>query len=315
MRIAGTLAVSLSVLSLAFGLSSETRMLCSGFLPPNDMKIYVGDLAAKGIDEAAFHLVLDRAEAFYAPVFAAKGAKLVVNRKWTDPTVNASAYQSGKNWHINMYGGLARHKTVTADGFMLVVCHEIGHHLGGYPKSGWATNEGGSDYYGTLKCMRSLLPIEPSAQVDTLVKDSCALAFSETADRIRCENGTMAGVSVSGLLAELGGSKQPSLTTPDMTVVSRTNNSHPKAQCRLDTYYQAALCPKPVSEELSNTEPDPGACTTAAGYNQGVRPLCWFKPPASVVEAPLASQLDSIDEAVLRGRLNAMEHALSGRGI
>jgi hypothetical protein len=33
-----------------------------------------------------------------------------------------------------MFGGLARHELVTDDGFMMVVCHETGHHLGGAPR-------------------------------------------------------------------------------------------------------------------------------------------------------------------------------------
>lgn len=73
---------------------------------------------------------------------------------------NASAQRMGSTWVVNMYGGLARHNEITIDGFALVLCHEIGHHLGGAPKYGgfntWGTNEGGSDYFATLKCLRRI---------------------------------------------------------------------------------------------------------------------------------------------------------------
>lgn len=266
-------------------------VLCAGFLPPNDMKIPVGDVNARGIDEAAFNRVLDRVEAYYKPVIAAKGAALVVNRLWENPTVNASAQQTGKTWAINMYGGLARHKAVTPDGFALVACHEIGHHIGGYPKiadwNKWATNEGGSDYFATLKCLRRVLPPAAAESVDPLAKAACASAWSQAADRRLCESGVMAGVSVSSLLAELGGAKQPSLATPDPSVVERTNDRHPAAQCRLDTYLAGAVCGRSADDELSDTQPISGACTADG---PGTRPLCWFKPPAILqLEARLAA--------------------------
>ena len=296
----------LAVVLMVAGQVPQRRLLCPGFLPPNNMMIPVGQ--GKGIDEVSFNQVLDRAEAFYKPVFAARGATLVVNRLWSDPTVNASANQSGMKWHINMYGGLARHKAVTADGFALVVCHEIGHHIGGYPKKSWATNEGGADYYATLKCMRSLLNQTAVAAVDPLAKAGCAVSFPEGAERDLCESGTMAGISVSSLLAELGGRPQPSLATPDITVVTRTNDAHPAAQCRLDTYFQGAVCVKPVSEPLSETQPGPGACTTADGFQTGVRPLCWFKPPAPALLSPVAAK-------AIGQSLETLEQTLSGNGI
>ena len=78
--------------------------------------------------------------------------------------MNAFAKQGASTWEVHMYGGLARHQAVTADGFALVVCHELGHHLGGAPQKvdwfgrlRWASNEGQADYWGTAKCFRKLL--------------------------------------------------------------------------------------------------------------------------------------------------------------
>src|SRR5579863_10079802 len=71
------------------------------FLPKNNMKIPVGDVRAKGIDEATFNSVMDRIEQVYGPIIAQHGGQLVVNRLWTDDTVNASAEQQGDQWIIN----------------------------------------------------------------------------------------------------------------------------------------------------------------------------------------------------------------------
>jgi len=72
----------------------------------------------------------------------------------------------------------------------------------------------------------------------------------------------------------------PAFDTPDPNVVAETDDSHPATQCRLDTYLQGALCTKPVSEAFSDEDPAPGACTRSQGYAVGMRPLCWYKPPA-----------------------------------
>lgn len=317
------LAAAVSSLLVAFFVWRPGNIiLCDGFLPPNDMKIPVGDVRAKGIDEASFNAVLDRAQEIYGPIIAAKGGTLVINRNWSDPTVNAYANQSGDTWHIHMFGGLARHEAVTKDGFALVACHELGHHIGGFPKySGmsWATNEGGADYYSTLKCLRRLLPAAAQAPVDPVAKAGCAAHYPEGEGRNRCESGTMAGVSVSALLAELGGDPKPGLSTPDPAVVSDTYDSHPAAQCRLDTYYQGALCLKNIDEDVADNSPGTaGACTAASGHKTGLRPLCWFKPPAEAAGrgvAELTSPRPDLKAQSIQDRLEALKSALSGRGI
>jgi len=300
----------------AWGLSHRT--VCGGFLPPNDLKIPVGDIHARGIAEDVFNKVLDRAEAVYKPIIAAQGGKLAVNRKWTDPTVNASANQSGGTWFINMYGGLARHATITEEGFALVACHEIGHHIGGFPKMrGWATNEGGADYFSTLKCLRRLLPDTAPEKVDAVAAAACDEAWPEGVDRNHCKSGAMAGMSVAALFQALRPSTpMPDFAKPDPAVVERTDNAHPAAQCRLDTYFQAALCLKPLAEELSNSDPSPGTCTEAGGFSKGLRPLCWYKPPPKPAAAlAVAKRSPLMTEKSLAERLTSLRASFDGRGL
>lgn len=316
------LMLAASFLSLALiGLSfvPESRVLCDGFLPPNDMSIPVGDVHALGISEATFNAVLDRVDALYQPIIAAKGGKLVINRKWEDATVNASANQQGSTWFINMYGGLARHQAITAEGFALVACHEIGHHIGGFPKiSGrWATNEGGADYYATLKCLRQVFNGSESTEtLDPVAVKACAANFPGDAERKLCEVNGMAGMSVAVLFQALR--KQPApptFGTPDPSAVTRTNDAHPDTQCRLDTYFQGGLCVKPVSEELSNSAPAPGACTLAKGFSAGIRPRCWYKAPEGQEGPSLASRPANLpSQKALSERLESLKAALSSNG-
>ena len=131
--------------------SNVSRAAC---FPPNKLHLTPSPLEKSNISQAKFNQIIDKAEQIYAPIIQSHRGKLVFNRLWKDNTVNASANQDGANWEVNMYGGLARRPEVTPDGFAMVVCHELGHHLGGYAfvnesEMTWAANEGQSDYFAT----------------------------------------------------------------------------------------------------------------------------------------------------------------------
>lgn len=285
-------AVLFVLAALVYAANPGTRELCEGFLPENDWKIPVGDVSAKGISQEQFNQVLDRVQEIYAPIVKAKGGTLQINRLWDNPTVNASAQRQGSTYIINMYGGLARHQAITQDGFALVACHEMGHHLGGFPKySGWsgtwASNEGQSDYFANLKCLRLVFADSGSADFtradikDAFAQKACAKSHANEADAAACLRGSLGGMSVSVLFKELRREpNMPSFATPDPKVVATTDDRHPGTQCRLDTYFQGSVCAKPVAEGVDDTNAVPGTCTASGGFSVGLRPLCWYKPAA-----------------------------------
>lgn len=261
-----------------------------GFLPENDMWIGVDSKSVGGITEAEFNEVLDHVEDIYAPIISARGKKFQVERKWSDGTVNAYAQQSGNTWRISMFGGLARHEAISADGFALVACHETGHHLGGEPKkkswwsSSWASNEGQSDYFGALKCLRKYMEnddnqaIVAKMEVPALVTTQCQANFTAASDIALCQRISMAGHSTATLLGTLGGTPVVSFDTPDSSAVSSTNHNHPKAQCRLDTYFAASLCDKSADEDIVEGDFNAAQCARVDGYDIQARPTCWYKP-------------------------------------
>ncbi len=318
------LAAVLLSLFAAGSVSAEERVLCRGFLPDNDLKIPVGAVTALGMGEASFNAVLDRVEAVYKPIFAAKGAKLRVNRKWTDDTVNAGAMQFNSTWVINMFGGLARHPAVTPEGFALVACHEIGHHVGGFPKKEltfpkpapfWATTEGGADYFATLKCLRLIMTgKEDTSKLDPFAVKACNAAFADTADRKFCEIGALAGMSSATLSKSVRGeSLALAFSTPDLSMVGKTLEEHGGTQCRLDSLFQGALCAKPVTEDVVDKGPASGACTAAQGFRVGLRPRCWYKAPASQEAPSMTARPENAPSAAnLEKTIEAMRLALSG---
>lgn len=295
------------VAALAVGLSlAGSALACSedgtgGFLPENNFYIPVSKNAA-GMTEAQFNAAIDRVTAIYEPIVSNMGASLVTEKKWSDGTVNAYAQQSGKTWKISMFGGLARHETITEDGFSLVVCHEIGHHIGGAPKKGgavsgggwwgggasassWASNEGQADYFATLKCLRKTflnddnITIARNLNAPQSLVDACNKSNkNDKVDSALCVRLGMAGKSVSDLFSVLGKLPATKFETPDSRIAAKTDDNHPKAQCRLDTYFQGALCDISFNEDVSQTDEVKGTCHPKLGHKIGTRPLCWFKP-------------------------------------
>ncbi len=287
------LILSTSVLALLTGnVFACTVDGSEGILPENDMWISADAKSAanSNLDEAKFNEVIDSVVDVYAPIIRSLGGKLNVERNWSDGTVNAYAHRKNGMWNVAMFGGLARHNTITPDGFALVVCHEVGHHIGGAPKkaswfSTWASNEGQSDYFATSKCLRKVFrndnnkAIVAALNVPQTVIATCAKQFNNADDQAICQRGAMAGMSTAKLFQALR--KQPDapkFDTPDAAVVSKTDDNHPQTQCRLDTYFAGAICDIDDNTDVDQRDEEAGVCYRANGDSTGVRPLCWFAP-------------------------------------
>jgi hypothetical protein len=281
-------------LALGFAsLLSITASACtedgsSGFLPENDLYIPADSKLTGGLTKQQFDAVIDKVEAIYSPIVSNMGGTLKVEREWKDGTVNAYATRVG-SWSVHMFGGLARHSTITEDGLALVLCHEIGHHIGGAPKVNslfgrWASNEGQADYFATLKCLRKTflndnnLTIIKRLQAPKALSAACASTWTNKEDRAICVRSGMAGASVAALFAALRNKPESKFDTPDTNVVSKTDDDHPATQCRLDTYFQGALCEASFNEDVSQKDEVKGTCHKSLGHTNGLRPLCWFKP-------------------------------------
>lgn len=228
-------------------------------VPPNDFYIAETAVGPLSVSQTSFEDAISKVQKAYAAEVAAKGATLQINNLWKDGTVNAQAYQEvhgGKTYFmIDAFGGLARYPGMTKNAFVAVLCHELGHHLGGAPRydknTDWAAVEGQADYFATLKCMKKL--------------------------GISSANPSLA---LTKVLADLGGEKMPSRSTPDMRKVRSTYEEHPDAQCRLDTMDAGRSCRK--NGQLSASDPRPGTCFNYDKNGNAIgktsRPRCWFAP-------------------------------------
>lgn len=269
---------------------SQLALPCRGYFPPHKLTI-PDSVTGFGITREQYEAVIDKMNAIFVPVVEAQGARLVINRAWQSGTVNASTSRNrdGDRWTINFYGGMARHRDMTEDGFALVYCHELGHHLGGAPKKKnntyWASTEGQSDYWGTLKCLRRAFEMEDnetiiqSMTIPEEVTKKCMQQFNEKSTTALCKRMGMAAYALGKMHADLRDHEEPpKFETPDMREVNRTYEAHPQPQCRMDTQFQGALCELGWQTEVSQVDELLGTCHSSAGHLIGNRPLCWFKP-------------------------------------
>lgn len=148
--------ITLILATVSTLIHANSNHLCQ-FFPHNDSTIPVSEtfLEVNGISKDDYLQVINRLQVKFAPFVAAKtGRQLVLNDNWTMNEVNAYADQITPGIaRVSIYGGLARYETMTVDAFALVTCHELAHHLGGYPtyqgQMQWESLEGQADYWGS----------------------------------------------------------------------------------------------------------------------------------------------------------------------
>lgn len=271
-------------MSLTSNAHVSAEMKAEKCIPENDLYI-PSFVEGQGVTKAEFNEVIDRVEELYAPVIRRMGGELIVKRLWENGTVNASANRVDNKYFVNMFGGLARHRVMTKDGLALVICHELGHHIGGAPKIGtrWATNEGQSDYFAGLKCLRHVFANQNNVDyvrnltADPIAERECAKSFKGQEAQAICVRSAMAGVVAAMMFKELRKEQtSPQFDTPDTSKVEKTFHGHPATQCRMDTYFAGTICPADLNQDPSDRDVNVGVCSRKHGEARGARPLCWY---------------------------------------
>ncbi len=276
--------------------------LCRGFLPPNTMKIPVGsESISNGVTEDEFNKIISKVETLYRPRVANYGGTLQIRGEWGNSEVNAYAQREGSNYVVRMFGGLARHYAITVDALALVLCHEIGHHIGGVPRYStaqgqWAAVEGQADYFANLKCMRHVFlqddneAIIKNRVVPNEARTRCEQQFPQRIDQLICMRGAVAGLASGAIFAALSQAPVPTLEGRDSNVVSSTFEAHPRAQCRVDTYFSASVCPVDEEVEIGQSDARVGVCLKSEGQEFAARPLCWYKESGGGTNPPSADR-------------------------
>ncbi len=225
--------------------------------------------------------ILQSASHKVKPLYDRKGWKLKVGSDWNSQTENAYA-QAPKNGAaiLQFFGGLYRNQNMDNDGFLLVFCHEVGHHMAGQPASNWGLSvEGQSDYFATHTCMPMMLADQDNSswvqrnRVSLRVMQLCNRVWGFNTSRSYLCQRTLSASEGVALFFHGNRDNKPTLWAKDHSHVETTNPRHPAAQCRLDTYVAGATC---------NTENDLGSnrgkiCSFhQAIERKAIRPGCWY---------------------------------------
>jgi hypothetical protein len=251
---------------------------------------------------------LSEFENHFAPVVRQHGAELKIERLWQSDADGGrcSRSQDGKLWNLHIYGEMARAKGTTTDSFAILLCHELGHHLAGYPFYSqyhyeWAAAEGQAEYWAAQACLRDLWSATPEVNSHFLQVDApqCDAAFDTTPERLICRRTLKAIESWARYQVKKGG-RVPSPERPDPTRVKELKVAHPAAQCRIDSLVQGMLCTRSFDFSLipgrlhrmgqnsigAENEARATSCFAEDGFKQGARPACWFKKSTTELAPP-----------------------------
>jgi hypothetical protein len=267
----------------------------------------------------------------FAPVAASHGAELFIDLDYSGTSIGAMATRSvnHKKWFVRIWGGVPKFPSTTRDTFTLTLCHEVGHHLGGYPfyshdKSEWAAAEGQAEYWSTQACARRLWKREKTvnATYSNVENSGCERVFSDTEEVDLCKRIYRATEIQAELIGKISKGKTPSIKRRDNSVVKELFVAHPNAQCRVDSMLMGLLCARDFDLSLipgranelgqntisSEAEARSSSCFKVDGFETGARPRCWFKE-ATLDRAPpqpeksMKSLGRSGDEFISEGQL------------
>ncbi len=291
--------MKLTFLILAICMVVDAR---ATFLPKKDLANAYISKGEPQITKEIFDSRVKELQETFSPIVAHFKGKLKINGQWDNKQINAFAGQMLGSWKVTFTGGLAKRPELSPDGMTLIICHEIGHHLGGFPFSSnlissWAAVEGQADYFSTLVCARKMwqhqrdVNMTFETKVAMIPKTKCDFAFPKDEDRQLCYRTSVGLESVINTMAVLLKKPMPQYDTPDTKEVTETFQDHPAVQCRLDTLYHGAICPIVFDETIIPGKSTRGrrsgkdaemeaalhSCTLLSKFDYGLRPACWYK--------------------------------------
>lgn len=261
-------------------------------VPENNLKFPLKTVGLKSLsfnknmEAFPYSHVIERFERVWKPVLSNEyNKKLIVTIDWEDERVNASCTRDDDNnpW-LKIRGGLLRHPRMNDEVLNFLLCHELGHFMGGAPKyfrgrstkRSWSSVEGQADYFAASKCLPKMYSEEimlNDREKSNLIKERVKSVCQGEV----CSKVVYSGVLAAEFFASLkSGSRVPVIGEFDTHYPSVTLQKHPGAQCRLDTIISAVNCDIDYSIPLDNSDIAIGACLKNEVINSGERAACWF---------------------------------------
>lgn len=238
-------------------------------------------------DESLYLEIANKFKRKFSVMVATRyGKELKLEYRPNEDRVNASITRDDNNNPVMIItSGLIMFPQMSPSAFTAILCHELGHYMGGMPKKlrgnttkrSWSSAEGQADYFATSKCLPEFYKGEKANESfnDTIAKEQVDELFHICSDPL-CMRVVHASLEMGKVFASIKKyASAPSLQKKDQSIVSRTNFKHPTLQCRLDTLVNGILCDADKNEHFSDDDPRVGACV---GEVKGTRPRCWYNP-------------------------------------
>jgi hypothetical protein len=153
-------------------------------------------------------------------------------------------------------------------------------------------SEGQADYFTTKDCLPRLWAPEHRQnaefrkRVRRAVRQQCDGVWKDVKAQNLCYRSAQTSEDFGTWLAARKQVKAPDLLAPDTSAVTATSRDHPSPQCRVDTLFQGALCPKRIVPGVIpgyvgnrvSLDADVIAANYSCTSGVGARPACWFVP-------------------------------------
>jgi hypothetical protein len=189
------------------------------------------------IDIVKFYNIPTQILQLFKTEVAQKPYPIVLNAEWESPFFGAGVSLYENNFRLMILGGTTRIAGLTPDAYAAIVCHELGHVIGGSPFqtiqfAEWSSAEGQSDFFAANVCLPRYFR-----------------SLNETEDNIPArieEAGYKMIQSFSEVIKEGDAPARfkADTTKTDVTLI----NNYPSLQCRYENFRKL-----------------------------GTRPACWFK--------------------------------------
>lgn len=184
-------------------------------------------------------------------LYTGRGKVIIANLDWKYPYMSAWANKNGEVFSINFWGGFARIPIMTLSTWEFIVCHEIGHIIGGHPMQtikdyDWASSEGQSDHFAVTECLPHYYSSLKGFLEREFVSTPLELDKCLTEDPLKQQTclSILAGArGFAGILKYMKLAKdKPHFETPAPRTENLIRNSYPTPQCRMDIAFNATDC-------------------------------------------------------------------------
>lgn len=192
---------------------------------------------------------------------------------WLQPYMGAGSKMLDGEFSVMIWGGMVRAPFMNVGVLSSILCHEIGHRLGGPPhqifdgKEDWSSAEGQSDHFAATQCLPKLYRILKNTSQSYLQQEKEDMSTKickkvPLSERAQCEWVATAGIDMIQFLQVYYNFDLPipnPENSPTEKVRETLHTQYPSPQCRMEIFKVGAACLK-------------GA--------QCQRLPCWFRTPS-----------------------------------